>query len=84
MQIRTTAWTAIAFAVLASLGQIYAQNGYDRRGSDYLRFEIRNSDPAVCAMRCERDARCHAWSFSYPRADNAIAVCWLKTRAAAR
>jgi hypothetical protein len=66
--------------VLASLGQAHAQSGFDRRGSDYLRFEIRSGDPAVCAMRCERDARCHAWSFSYPRAESAIAVCWLKNR----
>jgi hypothetical protein len=80
MQIPTMVWTALALAVLASLGQAHAQSGFDRRGSDYLRFEIRSGDPAVCAMRCERDARCHAWSFSYPRAESAIAVCWLKNR----
>ena len=57
-----------------------AQSGYDRRGGDYLSFPIRNGDPAVCAARCERDARCRAWSFSYPRTANAIAMCWLKNR----
>ena len=24
-------------------------------------------DPAACAARCEREGRCRAWSFSYPR-----------------
>ena len=57
-----------------------AQTGYDRRGGDYLNFQIRNGDPAVCASRCERDARCRAWSFSYPRTENAFAACWLKSR----
>jgi PAN domain len=57
-----------------------AQTGFDRRGGDYLKFEIRSGDPAVCAARCERDTRCRAWSFSYPRTENALAVCWLKSR----
>ncbi len=78
MQIPIRAWAALALAVLVSAGQAHAQSGFDRRGGDYLRFEIRNGDPAVCATRCERDARCDAWSFSYPRTENAVAVCWLK------
>ncbi|HEX5210577.1 MAG TPA: PAN domain-containing protein [Pseudolabrys sp.] len=57
-----------------------AQTGYDRRGGDYATFQIRNGDPAVCAARCERDAHCRAWSFSYPRTDSALATCWLKNR----
>ena len=57
-----------------------AQSGFDRRGGDYASFQIRNGDPAVCAARCERDARCRAWSFSYPRTENALAVCWLKNK----
>jgi hypothetical protein len=80
MQIPIRAWAALALAVLASAGQAHAQSGFDRRGGDYLRFEIRNGDPAVCATRCERDARCDAWSFSYPRSENAVAVCWLKNK----
>ena len=43
-------------------------------------FQIRTGDPAVCAARCERDARCRAWSFSYPRTANALATCWLKNK----
>ena len=80
MQIPIRALAALVLAVLASAGQAHAQSGFDRRGGDYLRFEIRNGDPAVCATRCERDARCDAWSFSYPRTENAVAVCWLKNK----
>ena len=58
----------------------HAQSGFDRRGGDYTSFQIRNGDPSVCAARCERDARCRAWSFSYPRTENALAICWLKNR----
>ena len=69
--------------VLPSL-QAQAQSGYDRRGGDYLKFEIKSGDPALCASRCERDARCRAWSFSYPRTENAVAVCWLKNKVTPR
>lgn len=71
----------LAFLALAAVGvpdSVHAQSGFDRRGGDYLKFEIRTGDPAVCAARCERDARCLAWSFSYPRTANALATCWLK------
>jgi hypothetical protein len=56
-----------------------AQVGFDRPGNDYTSFMIRNGDPAACALRCEREARCRAWSFSYPTAESG-AVCWLKTQ----
>lgn len=69
---------ALAFILLAAAVQ--AQVGFDRRGGDYLSFQIRNGDPEVCAERCEQDARCHAWSFSYPRTERAAATCWLKNR----
>lgn len=68
-----------AMWAIAAAGAAPAQTGYDRRGGDYLNFQIRNGDPAVCATRCERDARCRAWSFSYPRTENAFAACWLKS-----
>ena len=80
MQIPIRAWAALVLAVWASAGQAHAQSGFDRRGGDYLRFEIRNGDPAVCATRCERDARCDAWSFSYPATASARATCWLKNK----
>jgi hypothetical protein len=71
---------ALALAVLALAGQAQAQSGFDRIGGDYLSFQVRNGDPAVCAARCERDARCRAWSFSYPRTANTAATCWLKSQ----
>lgn len=58
----------------------HAQTGFDRLGGDYLRFEVRTGDPDVCAARCERDARCRAWSFSYPRTAAGAATCWLKNQ----
>lgn len=73
-------WFALVLAVFAAAGPAQAQSGFDRRGGDYTSFNIRNGDPAVCAARCERDARCRAWSFSYPRTENALAICWLKNR----
>ncbi|HEY4980567.1 MAG TPA: PAN domain-containing protein [Pseudolabrys sp.] len=77
-------WGALALAVVALIGSAQAQSGFDRRGGDYLSFQIRNGDPAVCAARCERDARCRAWSFSYPRTANTLATCWLKNQVPAR
>jgi hypothetical protein len=73
---------ALAVGSLAAMmpGPAQAQSGFDRRGGDYLHFEIRTGDPAVCASRCERDARCRAWAFSYPRTENDLAVCWLKNK----
>lgn len=69
-------------AVLASPAQ--AQLGFDRRGGDYTNFAIRGGDPAACAARCERDVRCRAWSFSFPRTATVPATCWLKNRVPAR
>jgi hypothetical protein len=80
MQIPIRLWTALALAVATLIGQAHAQSGFDRRGGDYLKFEIRSGDPAVCAARCERDARCHAWTFVYPQTESAVAACWLKNR----
>jgi hypothetical protein len=70
---------ALAFVAVAA-GNALAQTGFDRRGGDFLKFEIKTGDPQVCAARCERDARCLAWSFSYPRTANALATCWLKNK----
>ncbi len=57
-----------------------AQTGYDRRGGDYHKLIVKNGDPAVCAARCDREARCRAWSFSYPGTEDTVATCWLKSR----
>ncbi len=68
-------------ALLAAVAAgVQAQSGFDRRGGDYLSFKVPNGDPAVCAARCERDARCRAWTFSYPRTVNVSAICSLKNQ----
>src|SRR6266850_4666010 len=65
--------------LLAGAAPSGAQVGFDRPGGDYTSFAVRNGDPAVCALRCERDARCRAWSFNYPTSEGG-AVCWLKSQ----
>ena len=75
---------AWALGTVASATCAHAQTGFDRRGGDYTSLPIKNADPAECAARCERDARCRAWSFSYPRTERASATCWLKNQVPAR
>jgi PAN domain len=70
--------------VLVSTAPARAQVGFDRPGGDYANFAVRSGDPAICALRCERDLRCAAWSFSYPRTVATIAICWLKNRVVPR
>jgi PAN domain len=72
-----------AFALLAAAAIVHparaqVQTTFDRPGGDYLRLPSVSGDPAECALLCERDKRCRAWSFNYPvdRADDS--VCWLK------
>ena len=77
---RAAGLLAMLVVSIAGAGTAQAQSGFDRRGGDYSKFEIRTGDPAVCAARCERDSRCLAWSFSYPRTANAMATCWLKNK----
>jgi hypothetical protein len=60
-------------------GAASAQVGYDRPGGDYSNFAVRSGDPTACAARCEREQRCAAWSFAYPRTISATAICYLKT-----
>jgi len=69
-------WVALMALITSAQGQV----GYDRPGGDYASFPMRSGDPAQCAARCERDARCRAWAFSYPLTESANAVCWLKSR----
>ncbi len=67
-------------AVLVLSGAALAQSGFDRRGGDYMKFDVRSGDPQVCAESCERDGRCKAWTFSYPRTAVSSATCWLKNK----
>ena len=78
--------TALAASLIAAIvlgASATAQVHYDRPGGDYTNFTLRGGDPAVCAFRCERDARCRAWSFAYPPPEG-LAVCWLKSGVPAR
>src|SRR5688500_7411338 len=76
-------WLGLVLALL-SAAPATAQVGYDRVGGDYASFVLRSGDRAQCAARCERDARCRAWAFSYPATESANAVCWLKSRVTPR
>lgn len=70
-------------AALVAGSDARSQVRFDRPGNDYASFTLRGGDPAACAMRCERDARCRAWSFAYPSRDSP-AICWLKSQVPAR
>src|ERR1700731_915369 len=61
-----------------------AQANFDRPGGDYLNSPIASGDPADCALVCERDRRCRAWSFNYPTDVTGGAGCWLKSNVPAR
>ena len=82
MGLRFGVVAALALFALSCAAQ--AQLGYDRHGGDYLHFDVKSGDPAVCAARCERDARCRAWSFSYPRTRSTLASCGLKNKVVPR
>ncbi len=73
---RMLAAVALIMVLFPSLG--WGQAGFDRPGGDYASSHVRTGDPAVCAARCERDSRCRAWSFSYPRNHIREARCTLK------
>jgi hypothetical protein len=69
---------AVLALAVAGIGPAGSQSGYDRPGGEYARAPIANGDPAVCASRCEHEARCRAWSFSYPTSSGGPAMCSLK------
>jgi hypothetical protein len=73
----------LALGLLAAM-PARAQTGFDRPGGDYARFTVPSGDPQVCSARCDRDARCRAWTFSYPGTaalgGSNVATCWLKNQ----
>ena len=76
---------ALAFlAAVTSVRAALAQTNFDRPGSDYLSAPVTSGDPADCALVCERDKRCRAWSFNFPTDMTNGAVCWLKSNVPAR
>jgi len=69
---------SLCFLAASAISAV-AQNGADRRGGDYMRFEVSTGDPRICAARCDREQKCRAWTFSYPATADASAICWLKS-----
>src|SRR5712671_4355364 len=87
MRIGRLVGACVAFAMLAvalPARPALAQANFDRPGGDYLSSPVTSGDPADCALVCERDKRCRAWSFNYPTDISASAVCWLKNNVPAR
>ena len=80
------AWlVALAFwATVLPLRPASAQANFDRPGGDYTSAPVLSGDPADCALVCERDRRCRAWTFAYPTDTAAGAVCWLKSSVPSR
>jgi hypothetical protein len=77
------AWL-VTLALVAASGRAQAQTNFDRPGGDYQNSPVTSGDPADCALMCERDRRCRAWSFSYPTDTTNDALCWLKNSVTAR
>ncbi len=75
---------AASTGMMRSAGPAAAQANFDRPGGDYSRAPVESGDPADCALTCERDRRCRAWSFLYPRDPEDGAVCLLKSNVPAR
>jgi hypothetical protein len=76
----TLAFSAAAAATRPAM----AQANFDRPGGDYQSSPVASGDPVDCALTCERDRRCRAWSFNYPTDVAGSAVCWLKNSVPAR
>lgn len=69
----------LAVCVLLAPRVSLAQAGFDRPGNDYVSEPAPSGDPAACALICERDRKCRAWSFNYPLDPDRGAMCWLKS-----
>jgi len=82
--LRACLMTLTLFAAVTAAQQAFAQSNFDRPGGDYANSPVTSGDPADCALLCERDRRCHSWSFNYPIDPAVGAVCWLKGNVPAR
>src|ERR1700691_2911305 len=71
--------TLVLLAAMTANRPAQAQSNFDRPGGDYQRPPVPSGDPADCALVCERDRRCRAWSFNYPSDTAGSALCWLKS-----
>jgi hypothetical protein len=67
-------------AALTAAPPARAQTNFDRPGGDYQSSPVESGDPVDCALLCERDRRCRAWSFNYPTdIAGGSALCRLKS-----
>jgi len=71
--------TLVLLAAITAHRPAQAQANFDRPGGDYQSSPVPSGDPAECALVCERDRRCRAWSFNYPNENSHAALCWLKS-----
>jgi hypothetical protein len=71
----------LAFAAAVTAARpAQAQANFDRPGGDYQSSPVESGDPVDCALLCERDRRCRAWSFNYPTdIAGGPALCRLKS-----
>jgi PAN domain len=83
-QLRACLVTLVLLASVSQAPTAQAQANFDRPGSDYQSSAVPSGDPADCALVCERDRHCRAWSFNYPTDLIGGAVCWLKNSVPAR
>jgi hypothetical protein len=77
-RLRACVVTLAFLAAAISARPALAQANFDRPGGDYQSVPVSSGDPADCALACERDRRCRAWSFNYPTDMTNGSVCWLK------
>jgi PAN domain len=69
---------ALIWLAAPAVSPAHAQANFDRPGADYAHQPLQSGDPADCALACEHDRHCRAWSFNYPNEKSETAVCWLK------
>lgn len=72
-------FVALVSIAMVSASPVSAQIGFDRPGGDYAHTSVLTRDPSDCALLCERDKRCRAWSFNFPRDPQIGGTCWLKS-----
>ncbi len=52
------------------------ETNYDRPGSDYRNFNT--NSPGICAVTCDRESRCRAWTWVEPEHSGDLGKCYLK------
>src|SRR5262249_22050893 len=75
---------SVLSVAIALTWPVQAQTNFDRPGGDYQSSPVPSGDPLDCALACEHDRHCRAWSFAYPTEIAGSAMCWLKSSVPAR